>query len=172
MPEPAFDTLEAARRLKSAGIESEHAEAIVEVMGQSVNQLVTREHFDASIAKLGTELHARIDGQDTRIDANHTELSARFDSGHAELSARIDTSHAELSARIDASHAELSARIDTSHAELSARIDGVESKVQALEATVRTEIMRAVLIVVGILIPAIGLMIAFAEFYSARGGWA
>lgn len=110
MPELAFDTLDAARRLKSAGIDSEHAETIVEVMGKSVNQLVTREHFDAGIAQLGTELHARI--------------------------------------------------------------DGVESKVQSLNAAVRTEIMRAVLIVVGILIPAIGLMIALVEFYSARGAGA
>jgi len=44
--------------------------------------------------------------------------------------------------------------------------------VQSLEATVRTEIMRAVLIVVGVLIPAIGLMMATAEFYSARVGGA
>ena len=52
MAATAFDTLDAARRLKAAGIESEHAEAIVGVMGRSVNQLVTVEHFDAEIAKL------------------------------------------------------------------------------------------------------------------------
>ena len=79
MPEPAFDPLEAARGLKSAGIESEHAEAIVEVMGQSVNQLVTTDHFDAEIAKLhaaNTELHARIDGvvADLRADSLRTHL--------------------------------------------------------------------------------------------------
>lgn len=66
MAATAFDTLDAARRLKAAGIEAEHAEAIVEIMGQSVNQLVTREHFstelrlfrehiDAEIAKLRAE---------------------------------------------------------------------------------------------------------------------
>ncbi len=108
MSEPAFDTLEAARRLKAAGMDSEHAEAIVAVMGQSVNQFVTREHFDAAIAKLGTELHARI--------------------------------------------------------------DGVETKLQSLEATLRSEIMRAVLIVVGVLIPATGLMMAVIQFYSTRLG--
>ena len=117
MPEPAFDTLDAARRLKAAGIDSEHAEAIVEVMGQSVKQLVTREHFDAGIANLKMELHARVGG----VEAN---------------------------------------------------VQSLESKVQSLEATVRTEIMRAVLIVVGVLIPAIGLMMAIAEFYSARVGGA
>jgi len=66
MAATAFDTLDAARRLKAAGIEAEQAEAIVEIMGQSVNQLVTREHFitelrlfrehfDAEIAKLRAE---------------------------------------------------------------------------------------------------------------------
>ena len=110
MSEPAFDTLEAARRLKAAGMDSEHAEAIVAVMGQSVNQFVTREHFDAAIAKLGTELHARI--------------------------------------------------------------DGVETKLQSLEVTLRSEIMRAILIVVGVLIPATGLMMAIVQFYSTRLGGA
>ena len=110
MSEPAFATLEAARRLKAAGMDSEHAETIVAVMGQSVNQFATREHLDAAIAKLGTELHARI--------------------------------------------------------------DGVETKLQSLEATLRSEIMRAILIVVGVLIPATGLMMAIVQFYSTRLGGA
>ena len=75
MAATAFDTLDAARRLKAAGIEAEHAEAIVGVMGRSVNQLVTVEHFDAELAKLhavNTELHARIDG----VEATVRELGA------------------------------------------------------------------------------------------------
>ena len=128
MTEPAFDTLDAARRLKAAGIDSEHAEAIVEVMGQSVKQLVTREHFDAGIAKLGAQLHARVGKLETQL-------------------------HARVGG-------------------VESNVQSLESKVQSLEATVRTEIMRAVLIVVGVLIPAIGLMMAIAEFYSARVGGA
>ena len=56
MAATAFDTLDAARRLKAAGIDAEHAEAIVGVMGRSVNQLVTVEHFDAEIANLRMEI--------------------------------------------------------------------------------------------------------------------
>ncbi len=56
MSDTAFDTLDAARRLKAAGIEAEQAEAIVEVMGQSVDQLVTVERFDAGIATLRAEI--------------------------------------------------------------------------------------------------------------------
>ena len=72
MAATAFDTLDAARRLKAAGIEAGHAEAIVGVMGQSVSQTVTVEHFDAGVASL------------------RTELCARMDVGHAELRARIE----------------------------------------------------------------------------------
>ena len=108
LPEPAFETLHAARRLNAAGIDAERAEVFVEVRGQSVGQLPTREHIDEGIAKLGTALHARI--------------------------------------------------------------DGVDFILQSVEATVRTEILRAVLIGVDVLIQAIGLMMAIATFYSARGG--
>ena len=65
MSHSAFDTLGAARELKAAGIEAEQADAIVEAMGQSVNQLVTVERFDAGLAVL-----------EARIDAVRTELRA------------------------------------------------------------------------------------------------
>ena len=86
MADLAFDTLGAARRLKAAGIESEHAEAIVEVMGESVNRLVTVERFDAGLAVLHT-----------RIDSVQTELQASIDSVQTQLQAQIDG----LSSRID-----------------------------------------------------------------------
>lgn len=149
MPEPAFDTLEAARGLKSAGIESEHAEAIVEVMGQSVNQLVTREHFDLTVEHFDLTVK--------RLD----EKIERFD----EKIERLDEKIASL-------RTEVHARIDAVKTELHARIDGVESKLQSIEATLRKEIMRAVLMIVGILIPAIGLMMAIVQFYTSRGGGA
>ncbi|MCZ0953467.1 MAG: hypothetical protein OXQ89_24370 [Rhodospirillaceae bacterium] len=149
MPEPAFDTLEAARGLKSAGIESEHAEAIVEVMGQSVNQLVTREHFDLTVEHFDLTVK--------RLD----EKIERFD----EKIERLDEKIASL-------RTEVHARIDAVKTELHARIDGVESKLQSIEATLRKEIMRAVLMMVGILIPAIGLMMAIVQFYTSRGGGA
>lgn len=72
MAATAFDTLDAARSLKAAGIEAEHAEAIVGVMGRSVNQLVTVEHFDAEVAKV----HARIDGVEASVRTLRTDLRA------------------------------------------------------------------------------------------------
>ena len=67
MSHSAFDTLGAAGKLKAAGIEAEQADAIVETMGQSVNQLVTVERFDAGIAVL-----------QARIDAVRTEMRAEI----------------------------------------------------------------------------------------------
>ncbi len=100
MADTAFDTLGAARRLKAAGIEAEQAEAIVEIMGESVNQLVTVERFEAGIAAL----HAR-------IDTVHDGLQARIDTVHDGLQARIDAVQTELLARIDAVRSELRAEI-------------------------------------------------------------
>lgn len=85
MSDTAFDTLDAARRLKAAGIEADQAEAIVEVMSHSVNQLVTVERFEARIDSVRTELLAR-------IDAVQTELLARIDAIRAELRAEISRS--------------------------------------------------------------------------------
>ena len=85
MAATAFDTLDAARNLKAAGIEAEHAEAIVGVMGRSVNQLVTVEHFDAEVAKLradNAKLHARIDGVEATVRGLRTDLRAENSRSH------------------------------------------------------------------------------------------
>lgn len=100
MSETAFDTLEASRRLKGAGIQAEQAEAIVEVVNESACQTVTVERFEAGLAALNA-----------RIDSVHAELHARIDSVHAELLARIDSVHVELLARIDSVRSDLRADI-------------------------------------------------------------
>ena len=106
MSDPAFDTLGAARKLKTAGIEAEQADAIVEVMGESVNQLVTVEHFDAGLAML----HTRIDSVQTQLQAQVDGLSGRIDSLQTELQAQIDG----LSGRIDNLRFEMRADVDRS----------------------------------------------------------
>ena len=112
MSDPAFDTLGAARRLKTAGIEAEQADAIVEVMGASVNQLVTVERFDAGLAMLHTriesvqtQLQAQIDGLSGRIDSLQTELQAQIDSLRVEMRADIARSHMILGGFVIAANA-------------------------------------------------------------------
>ena len=96
MAATAFDTLDAARRLKAAGIEAKHAEAIVEIMGHSVNQLVTREHFSAELRL--TREHFKTELRLTRehFDTVQTDLCARIDVGHAELGGRVDAVEAKM----------------------------------------------------------------------------
>ena len=85
MAEPAFDTLEAVRRLEAADIQADKADAIVEVVNQSTRQFVTVERFDAAIDRLDTA----IDRLDTAIAGLHT----RIDSVRAELREEIARSN-------------------------------------------------------------------------------
>ena len=45
-----FDTLDATRRLRDAGFDEKQAEAVVRVLSDAQSNLVTREHFDSSMA--------------------------------------------------------------------------------------------------------------------------
>ena len=60
MTAAAFDTLSAARDLKAAGIEPEHAEAIVEGMRRAATadrgESATKADLDTAVATLRTEI--------------------------------------------------------------------------------------------------------------------
>ena len=60
----AFDTLQAARDLKAAGIESDQAEAIASKMGEAADtgwaDLVTKADLTAAIAALETPITNRL----------------------------------------------------------------------------------------------------------------
>ena len=104
MAATAFDTLDAARRLKAAGIEAEHAEAIVEIMGQSVNQLVTREHFskelgltrehfDAELRRTREHFGAELRRTWEHFDAELQRTREYFDAEIAKLRAEFMHTH-------------------------------------------------------------------------------
>ena len=139
MSDPAFDTLGAARKLKTAGIEAEQADAIVGVMRESVNQLVTVEHFDAGLAKL----QAQIGGQSNRIDSVHVQLQAQNDG--------------------------LSGRIESVQSELQAQIDGLSGRIDTLRIEMRADIVRSQLIVVTIVIAANALMMTVMGILLNQG---
>ena len=83
MSDPAIDTLGVARKLKAAGIEAEQADAIVEGMGESVNQLVTAERFDAGLAML-----------QSRIDSLRVEMRAEIARSHMVLAGFVVAANA------------------------------------------------------------------------------
>ena len=98
MAASAFDTLDAARRLKAAGIKAEHAEALVEVIGRSVNQprLVTAEHFNAEVAKLhaaNARLHDRLDAGTAGSAARPNAVKS---TSRSEIHARTGTVRTDL----------------------------------------------------------------------------
>ena len=88
MADPAFDTLEAARRLEAGGIQAEEADAIVDVVKQSTGQMVTVERFDAAVNRLDTA----IAGLHARIDSVQSELSAKIDSVGSRVQAALSRS--------------------------------------------------------------------------------
>ena len=157
MTDPAFDTLGAARKLKTAGIEAEQADAIVEVMRESANQLVTVEHFDAGLAML----QAQIGGQSNRIDSAQTQSQAQIDG----LSGRIDSLRTQSQAQIDG----LSGRIDSLRTELQAQIDGLSGRIDTLRIEMRADIVRSQLIVVTIVIAANALMMTVMGILLNQG---
>ena len=61
-----FDTLRYARRLQSAGVPAQQAEVQAELMAEAfgfyIDNLVTREHLDARLAKLEQVLEKRFAG--------------------------------------------------------------------------------------------------------------
>ena len=157
MSDPAFDTLGAARKLKTAGIEAEQADAIVGVMRESAMQLVTVEHFDAGLAKL----QAQIGWQSNRIDSVQVHLQAR----NVGLSGRIDSLQTELQARKDG----LAGRIDSLQTELQAQIDGLSGRIDTLRIEMRADIVRSHLILVTILIAANALMMTVMGILLNQG---
>ncbi len=82
MTDTAFDTLRASRVLKAAGMEAEHADAIVNVMGQPLNKLVTTERFDAGLAAQQVQIEAISSGLSTRIDSLRIEMRAEIVRSH------------------------------------------------------------------------------------------
>ena len=141
MAATAFDTLDAARRLKAAGIEAEHAEAIVEIMGQSVNQLVTREHFSTELGL--TREHF---GAELRRTREHFEAELRRTREHFEAELRRTWEHFD--------------------AELQRTREHFDAEI----AKLRAEIMRTHLISVGVLIAAIALATTILGMTLTRGG--
>ena len=55
-----FDTLDATRRLRDAGFDEKQAEAVVRVLSESQDKLVTREHFDARLEALELRLTIKL----------------------------------------------------------------------------------------------------------------
>lgn len=51
-----FDTLEATQKLRDAGYDEKQAEAVVRVLADAQENLITREHFDSKVAVIEAKI--------------------------------------------------------------------------------------------------------------------
>lgn len=51
-----FDTLQATQKLKAAGYNEQQAEAVIRVLADAHENLITREHFDAKFAVMEVKI--------------------------------------------------------------------------------------------------------------------
>ena len=108
-----FDTLAAAGELRAAGIESAHAEAIVNTVSQATSGLLTESRFETVIGDLRTGLRAEFRAElrehraylDQRL-AEHTvalsELRSATEAGLAKQAAALETGLAKQAAALEA----------------------------------------------------------------------
>ncbi len=79
----AFDTLQYARRLKSAGVPEQQAEMQAELMAEAfgfyADNLVTRDYLDARLDALESRISQRFAEQDVRFEQRFAEQDARFE---------------------------------------------------------------------------------------------
>tara|TARA_R110002110_G_scaffold96839_2_gene249080 strand:- start:11634 stop:12014 length:381 start_codon:yes stop_codon:yes gene_type:complete len=79
----AFDTLQYARRLKSAGVPEQQAEVQAELMAEAfgfyADNLVTRDYLDARLDALESRISQRFAEQDARWEQRFSEQDARFE---------------------------------------------------------------------------------------------
>ena len=92
-----FDTLAAAGELRAAGIESAHAEAIVNTVSQATSGLLTESRFETVIGELRTEFRVELREHRAYLDqrlAEHTvalsELRSATEAGLAKQAAALE----------------------------------------------------------------------------------
>lgn len=104
-----FDTLAAAGELRAAGIESAHAEAIVNTVSQATSGLLTESRFETVIGELRTEFRVELREHRAYLDqrlAEHTvalsELRSATEAGLAKQAAALETGLAKQAAALEA----------------------------------------------------------------------
>jgi hypothetical protein len=90
VPQPAFDVLTYSRDLESTGLSRQQAEAIARGMtlmvSHQVESLVTREHFDLTMAHLDQRFQ-QVDQRFDQVDRRFEQVDGRLDRVEGRLSA-------------------------------------------------------------------------------------
>lgn len=134
-----FDTLEYAKRLASAGVPVQqaeaHAAALGDVLGSAVvvhSELAALErNLLGEIKLVSQRVDTRVGALDVKIDALELKLDSRIDALELKLDSRIDVLEQKFDRRIDALEQKFDARFDNSEQKFNARFATSEQKFDA-----------------------------------------
>lgn len=134
-----FDTLDYAKRLASAGVPTQqaeaHAAALGDVLGSAVvvhSELAALErNLLGEIKLVAQSVDTRVGALDVKIDALELKLDSRIDTLELKLDSRIDALEQKFDSRIDALEQKFDARFDNSEQKFDARFDNSEQKFDA-----------------------------------------
>lgn len=134
-----FDTLDYAKRLASAGVPTQqaeaHAAALGDVLGSAVvvhGELAALErNLLGEIKLVAQRVDTRAGALDVKINALELKLDSRIDTLELKLDSRIDALEQKFDNRIDALEQKFDARFDNSEQKFDARFDNSEQKFDA-----------------------------------------
>jgi Skp family chaperone for outer membrane proteins len=127
-----FDTLDYAKRLASAGVPVQQAEAHAAALGDVLGSAVV---VHGELAALERNLLGEIKLVAQRVDTRVGALDVKIDALELKLDSKIDTLELKLDSRIDALELKLDSRIDVLEQKFDARFDNSEQKFNARFAT-------------------------------------
>jgi hypothetical protein len=129
-----FDTLDYAKRLASAGVPTQqaeaHAAALGDVLGSAVvvhGELAALErNLLGEIKLVAQRVDTRVGGLDVKIDALELKLDSKIDTLEQKLDSRIDALEQKFDSRIDAFEQKFDARFDHSEQKFDARLERLD----------------------------------------------
>ena len=129
-----FDTLDYAKRLASAGVPVQqaeaHAAALGDVLGSAVvvhSELAALErNLLGEIKLMAQRVDTRVGALDVKIDALELKLDSRIDALELKLDSRIDVLEQKFDARFDNSEQKFNARFATSEQKFDARLERLD----------------------------------------------
>ena len=123
-----FDTLDYAKRLASAGVPTQQAEAHAAALGDVLGSAVV---VHGELAALERNLLGEIKLVAQRVDTRVGALDVKIDALELKLDSKIDTLEQKLDSRIDALEQKFDSRIDAFEQKFDARFDHSEQKFDA-----------------------------------------
>ena len=134
-----FDTLDYAKRLASAGVPTQqaeaHAAALGDVLGSAVvvhGELAALErNMLGEIKLVAQRVDTRVGALDVKIDALELKLDSKIDTLEQKLDSRTDALELKLDSRIDGLEQKFDSRIDAFEQKFAARFDHAEQKFDA-----------------------------------------